>query len=141
MVTLCMKGADFKNNQTTCVFVYILYLQAGRIGEERRYCYGPDRCTTIGGGAGVAAPEDFTSWSTCSRPCGGGRQFKLRLCKHGQNNCVGKLMFFCLLFCYLILMLICNLFLVLQSVHNSYFFLFIMISYSNTFFVCVSIDT
>lgn len=67
--------------------------KAGRIGEERRYCYGPNRCTTIGGGAvghAVTSPEDFTEWSACSRKCGGGRQFKLRTCSKDSAQCLGN---------------------------------------------------
>lgn len=64
--------------------------QAGRIGEEERYCYGAGRCTTTGGRAG-GEPEDFTEWSTCSKECGSGKQFKMQVCSE-KSTCMGSSM-------------------------------------------------
>ena len=53
--------------------------QAGRISEERQYCYAAGRCTQVGGGGGAAgspAPA-LTQWSPCSAQCGGGQQWRL----------------------------------------------------------------
>lgn len=65
--------------------------KAGRIREERRYCYAPDNCNTIIGPTSSSSPsntEDFSQWSSCSASCGGGRQFKIRLCSNG-STCSG----------------------------------------------------
>ena len=67
----------------------LLFAQVGRIGEERRYCYGPGRCTNVGGATTETNPEDFTDWSSCSRPCGGGIKFKVRVCLPEQQDCTG----------------------------------------------------
>jgi len=64
--------------------------KAGRIGEEERYCYGAGRCTTTGGRAG-GEPEDFTEWSSCSKECGSGKQFKMQVCS-GKSSCMGSSM-------------------------------------------------
>ena len=59
--------------------------QAGRLSEERQYCYGPGRCTKIGGREGQRS--SFSDWSSCSAQCGGGRQWRVAACQSQQ--CVG----------------------------------------------------
>ena len=44
----------------------------------------------IGGTAGVTSPGDFTDWSSCTARCGGGKQFKLRVCSEGDETCIGS---------------------------------------------------
>ena len=60
-------------------------LQAGQLREQRQYCYGPGRCTEIGGREGQRS--SFSDWSSCSAKCGGGRQWRVAACSGSQ--CIG----------------------------------------------------
>ena len=46
---------------------------------ERKYCYGPDRCTAMAGTEGERS--NFSSWTTCSQTCGGGTQWRVVACQ------------------------------------------------------------
>jgi len=81
-------GGWFEKRFTFSYRAPISINKAGRIGEEERYCYGHGRCTTTGGRAG-ASPEDFTNWSSCSKECGGGKQFKIQICSK-DSSCMGS---------------------------------------------------
>ena len=59
------------------------------MAEERQYCYAPGRCTMIGGTPAASRQSDFSDWSSCSRSCGGGRQWRVRTCGEGRLGCVG----------------------------------------------------
>ena len=75
--------------QITCPVT--VNFQAGSMSEERRYCYASGRCTTIGGSSPglTSARGELSPWSSCSRECGGGRQYRVRSCG-GEEGCVGS---------------------------------------------------
>ena len=60
---------------------------AGRVSEEKQYCYGPGRCTSLAAPQPPRPLPELSQWSSCSKECGGGKQWRARLCGEDSGDC------------------------------------------------------
>jgi chondroitin sulfate proteoglycan 4 len=57
--------------------------------EESRVCYNDGSCQRSGDGSDDGGWSDWSSWTPCTRPCGGGQQYRTRTCERG-SDCEGN---------------------------------------------------
>ena len=57
------------------------------MSEEKQYCYGPGRCTSLAAPQPPRPLPELSQWSSCSKECGGGKQWRARLCGEDSGDC------------------------------------------------------